>query len=202
MNQEKIGKFITQCRKEKHLTQAEVANTLSITDRAVSKWETGKSLPDPSIMLELCDILDINVNELLLGEHVNMEKYKEKAEENLIELTTQEEINNKKLLNLEVVMGVICTIAFLVLVYAACFEVSNIYWKTAMIGIGSVIFVIGMFYSIKLEHDVGYYACPHCGKRYVPSMVSVVFAPHVFRSRYMKCPYCKKGGLHKKVLTK
>ncbi len=77
----KIGKFIAACRKEKGLTQMQLAEKLNITNRAVSKWETGKSMPDVSIMLELCSELDINVNELLSGERIPMENYRDKAEE-------------------------------------------------------------------------------------------------------------------------
>ena len=73
MDQEKIGKFISLCRKEKNLTQVQLAEKLNITNRAVSKWETGKSCPDVSLMLELCDILGITVNELLSGERITME---------------------------------------------------------------------------------------------------------------------------------
>ena len=202
MNQEKIGKFIASCRKENGYTQVSLAEKLGITDRAISKWENGKSLPDPSIMLELCEILHINVNELLTGEYINMEDYKNKAEENLVELTKQEELNNKKLLSLELVIGYSSSISFLVLIFAASFAVTNIYWQIGMILVGCVIFVVGMYYSIKLEHDAGYYECPNCSKRYVPSMKAVVLAPHKFRDRYMKCPYCNSRGYHKKVLTK
>lgn len=86
MNQIKIGKFIAECRRKKNLTQAQLAEKLNITDRAVSKWETGKSMPDSSIMLELSEILGITVNELLSGEEVDMESYEQKANENLIAL--------------------------------------------------------------------------------------------------------------------
>ena len=86
MDQEKIGRFIASCRKECGYTQASLGEKLGITDRAVSKWERGKSMPDASIMLELCDLLGISVNELLTGEHITMENYKEKAEENMLEL--------------------------------------------------------------------------------------------------------------------
>ena len=96
MNQEKIGSFIASCRKENGFTQAALAEKLGITDRAISKWENGKSLPDPSIMLELCELLHINVNELLTGERLDMENYKEMAEKNLMVLARQEELNNKK----------------------------------------------------------------------------------------------------------
>lgn len=91
MNQTEIGKFIARCRKEKKLTQAQLAEKLNITDRAVSKWETGKSMPDSSIMLELCEILGITVNELLSGEKVDMEDYEKKADENLIALKRKDE---------------------------------------------------------------------------------------------------------------
>lgn len=91
MNQTEIGKFIAACRKEKKLTQAQLAERLNITDRAVSKWETGKSMPDSSIMLELCEILGITVNELLSGEQVDAESYGKRADENLIALKRKEE---------------------------------------------------------------------------------------------------------------
>lgn len=93
MDQEKIGKFIAVRRKEKQLTQAQLAQKLGITDRAVSKWETGKSMPDASIMLALCDILGITVNELLSGEKIDVENYEKTADENLIALKRQDENN-------------------------------------------------------------------------------------------------------------
>ena len=91
MEQNMIGKFISTCRKEKGFTQMQLAEKLNITNIAVSKWETGKSMPDASIMLELCEILGITVNELLSGERIKMEDYKKKAEENLIELQAKKE---------------------------------------------------------------------------------------------------------------
>ena len=73
MDQLKIGKFIAECRKQKNLTQMQLAEKLGITDKAISKWERGIAMPDTSIMLELCDILSISVNELLSGEKISME---------------------------------------------------------------------------------------------------------------------------------
>lgn len=92
MNQTEIGKFIAKRRKEKQLTQAQLAEKLNITDRAVSKWETGKCMPDSSVMLELCGILGITVNELLSGEEVDMESLEKKADENLIALKEKTKI--------------------------------------------------------------------------------------------------------------
>ena len=92
MEQEKIGKFIAECRKKKNLTQMQLAEKLNITDRAISKWETGKGMPDSSIMLELCNELDISVNELLSGELIDMKNYnKNVADENLIKVQREKE---------------------------------------------------------------------------------------------------------------
>lgn len=91
MEQQMIGKFILTCRKEKGLTQMQLAEKLNITNRAISKWETGKSMPDVSLMLDLCNILGITVNELLSGERIAMENYQERAEENLMELQSKKE---------------------------------------------------------------------------------------------------------------
>lgn len=113
MNQEKIGKFIAACRKENGYTQAGLADKLGITGRAVSKWETGKSMPDVSIMLELCELLNINVNELLTGEYIIMGEYKEIAEKNLIEMKRKEQRAKKA-----VVAVVICAIAILLVWFA------------------------------------------------------------------------------------
>ena len=88
--------------------------------------------------------------------------------------------------------------------YLKCEPVAllNLHHYTDFILTGSVIFVIGMYYSIKLEHDAGYYECPNCGKRYVPTIKAMLLAPHIMRDRKMKCPYCNQRAYHKKVLTK
>ena len=121
MDQEKIGKFIAQCRKENGYTQASLAEKLGITDRAISKWENGKSMPDASIMLELCELLKINVNELLTGEHIIMDDYKEVAEKNLVEMKTQKEAANKK-----VILVVIVLVIMFILLLSAWFAGQNI----------------------------------------------------------------------------
>ena len=110
MNQIDTGKFIANCRKEKGLTQAQLAENLNISDRAVSKWETGKCMPNSSIMLELCNILDVTVNELLSGERIEMNNYEEKANENLIELKRKDENNMKK----NAIMSTIYTITLVI----------------------------------------------------------------------------------------
>ena len=113
MDQIKIGKFIAECRKKNNLTQMQLAEKLDITDRAISKWENGKAMPDSSIMLDLCNELKISVNELLSGEVIKMETYNKKLEQNLIDMVKQKEQSDKKMLRLEIVVGYISSITFL-----------------------------------------------------------------------------------------
>ena len=112
MDQEKIGKFIANLRKEKHLTQAELANKLGITDRAISHWENGRSMPDVSIFEKLCEILGISVNELISGEKISKEKLVIKSDENIINtLNESKKHKNKfKLIISILIIGIITLI--------------------------------------------------------------------------------------------
>ena len=84
MNQEKVGKFILKLRKEKGMTQQELADKLNVTDRAVSHWENGRSLPDVSLFKPLCEVFEISVNELISGEKLSKDKLIKKSDENII----------------------------------------------------------------------------------------------------------------------
>ena len=97
MNQEKIGKFIAKCRKEKNMTQQELADKIGVTDRAISHWENGRRLPDYSLIKKLCDILSISINELFYGEEISNENYKEKAEDNIEKLINDNYRKKKKM---------------------------------------------------------------------------------------------------------
>lgn len=138
MNQVEIGKFIAKCRKEKKITQAQLAEKLNITDRAVSKWETGKSMPDSSIMLDLCEILGITVNELLSGEEINVENYEKKADENLIALKIKDENNMKKNTIISIVFSI--TLLIGIIVCAICDIALSAAFTWSLIPISSIIF--------------------------------------------------------------
>ena len=202
MNQVKVGKFIAQCRKNKKLTQAQLAEKLNITDRAISKWETGNGMPDSSIMLDLCNELEISVNELLSGEVIKMENYNLKAEENLLDMKKQKEEVDKRMLGLEWVIGCISSISFLILIFIASFIQMHSIFRILLIIIGSIIFIVGLINCIKIEQTAGYYECKKCHYRYIPTYKSVLFSMHNGRTRYMKCPKCNKKSWNKKVLTK
>ena len=202
MDQVKIGKFIAECRKRNNLTQMQLAEKLNITDRAISKWENGKAMPDSSIMLDLCQELKINVNELLSGEVIKMDNYNEKAEELLIEMKKQKEEADKKMLQLEWVIGYMASLTFLTLVFVASYvEMAN-WLRIILIVFGAISFVVGIGHGIRIEQTAGYYECAKCHHKYVPEYKSVFWAMHMGRTRYMKCPQCGQKSWNKKVLSK
>lgn len=202
MDQVKIGRFIAERRKMIGLTQMQLAEKLSITDRAVSKWENGRSLPDSSIMLELCDELNITVNDLLSGEVVTMENSNKETEKNLLALVREKEKADKRLLNIEIVLGFITSIFFMTLIFVASFVEMQNWIRILLIAIGMVLFAVGIGYCLKIEQTAGYYECSECGHKYVPSFKSVLFAMHLNRTRFMKCPECGKRSWQKKVIRK
>ncbi len=202
MNQAKIGRFIAECRKKNNLTQMQLGEKLNITDRAVSKWETGKAMPDSSIMLHLCEILKISVNDLLCGEIVTMNNYNENSEKILLEMVKQKEEADKRLLFIEILMGILCIAVFFALVLVASLVNLEEWLRILLIVIGFSPFLIACPFMLKIEQTAGYYECPKCGNRYVPTYSSVFFAPHINRTRYMKCPECHKKSWQKKVLSK
>ena len=202
MDQVKIGKFITDCRKQKNLTQMQLAEMLNITDRAVSKWETGKSLPDSSIMLSLCHTLGITVNDLLSGEVVTMDHYNIELENKLIEMVREKEKADKRLLSAEVLIGLTASVCLLALVFVASFGQMSNGQKIALIALGFILFLAGCFYALRIEQVAGYYECQHCRHRYVPTFKAITMAMHTGRTRYMRCPECGKKSWQKKVISK
>ena len=202
MNQIKIGKFIAECRKKNNLTQMQLAEKLNITDRAISKWENGKSMPDSSIMLELCNELKISVNELLSGEMIEMKDYNQIAEKNLLEMAKKEEVQNKKMIFYEIVIGYISSVTFLILLFTASFAVENIVARIILFILAFLVLIIGVSFALKIETETGYYECQKCHHKYVPKYSKVYFAMHIGTKRYMKCPKCNERTWQKKVLSK
>jgi len=202
MDQIKIGKFIASCRKEQGMTQAALAGKLGISDRAVSKWETGKSMPDTGIMLELCAILKINVNELLSGERIMADGYDKQAEENLLEMRRQLEEKNRQLLKTEYLISFPTVIAGLFMCFVAAFVEMPVWVRVALVAIALVMILVVAFIAVGIEQKAGYYECAKCHDRHVPSYWQTNLAMHMGRTRYMKCPECGHWSWQKKVLTK
>ena len=202
MDQLKIGRFIAERRKGVNLTQMQLAERLNITDRAVSKWERGLAMPDSSIMLELCGILQISVNDLLSGEIVTMENYNKEMENNLLKVIKEKEQADKRLLSIEILIGVVlCIFMFALIIIASYVEMPE-WLRITLILIGFAPLLIATPFMLKIEQTAGYYECKECGHRYVPSYKSVFLAMHMGRTRYMKCPKCQKRSWQKKVINK
>ena len=202
MNQFKIGKFIAECRKDKGLTQMQLSEKLGITDKAVSKWERGITMPDTSIMLELCDILGISVNELLNGEKINMENNDQKNKQLLLEMANELEKKNKIIWSaMWVIMIVSFTALFAGLAVAAFLIPEGVWQLVAILGL-CVVFLIPCFYALKLEVSVGAYKCKNCGCEIVPNYTQALNAMHRGTTRYLKCPKCGKRTWCKKIIKK
>ena len=203
MDQVKIGKFIAERRKLANLTQFQLAEKLGVTDRAVSKWENGRTMPDSSIMLELCSILKISVNDLLSGEIVTMEDYNKELENNLLETIKQKEQSDKSLLRLEWVVGILSILVLFVPILIGALLPELEEWKRVVICFsGFIPAFVGFFYTVRIEQIAGYYECKHCGHKYVPTFKAVSFSRHMGRTRYMECPNCHKKSWQKKVVSK
>jgi transcriptional regulator with XRE-family HTH domain/DNA-directed RNA polymerase subunit RPC12/RpoP len=202
MDQLKIGRFIAEQRKKNNLTQMQLAEILNVTDRAVSKWETGKSMPDSSIILSLCYVLKITVNDLFNGEIISMDNYNEKSEKLILELARQKEANDKNLLNLEWLIGIFSVIILLGFTFVASFLNMSAWLRIVFIVSGFVLGLIGIGFALRIEQVAGYYVCAKCKHKYVPSYNSVLWAMHAGRTRYMKCPECGKRSWQKKVISK
>ena len=202
MDQIKIGKFIAECRKKENLTQAQLAEKLNITDRAVSKWENGRAMPDSSIMLSLCEILKISVNDLLNGEEITMENNNQKNEELLLGLAKELEQKNKIIWKSMWTIMIVSMIALFAGLAIAAFVIPEGVWQLVTILGLCVVFLIPCFYALKLEVSVGAYKCKNCGHEIVPTYSQALNAMHMGTTRFLKCPKCGKRTWCKKVLKK
>ena len=202
MDQIKIGKFIAEQRKSVGLTQMQLAERLNITDKAISKWERGLSMPDTSIMLELCDILKINVNELLSGEKICMENNSKKNEQLLLDMAKELEKKNKTIWASMWAIMIVSMTALLSGIFVAAFLIpEGILQAVAIIGI-CVVFMIPCFYALRLEVSVGAYKCKNCGHEIVPTYKEAMMAMHRGFTRHLYCPKCNKRTWCKKVLKR
>ncbi len=202
MDQIKIGKFIAARRKAANLTQVQLAEKLNITDRAVSKWENGRAMPDSSIMLELCTLLEITVNELLSGESMDMGNNNQKNEQLLIEMAKEIEKKNQTIrISMWAIMIVSIT-ALLAGCMIAAFLIPEGPWQLVTILGVCAVFLIPCFYALKLEVSVGAYKCKHCGHEMIPTYSQALNAMHMGTTRYLKCPKCNQRSWCKKVWKK
>ena len=153
-------------------------------------------------MLDLCSELRISVNELLCGELIEMNNYNEFAEKTLLEMAQKEEMQNKKLMMYENVIGFSSAISFLILIFVTSFLAENNIAKIVLFILAFILLIIGVSVALKIETETGYYECQKCHYKYVPKYSQVYFAMHSGTTRYMKCPKCNKKSWQRKTLSK
>lgn len=199
MDQLKVGKFISTNRKLKHMTQRKLADILGISDKTISKWETGNGLPEVSLMLPLCEALDISVNELLSGEKLSIINYQEKAEDNMLSLLKENEANRKRLF--QTIVSIVTTIiASVSLIMMASFLNLNTIIRIFLISIALIIIILSIISIILTDSKTGYYECPSCHHQFMPTIHEYVKGYHTFTKRYLRCPKCKKTNLCRRKL--
>ena len=162
MNQEKIGKFIAQCRKEKNMTQQDLSEKLGVSSKTVSNWENGRNMPDLSLFKPLCEELDINLNDFLSGEKVKETEYQKKLEENIINTIN---FSNNKLRNENNFIGLILiTFGVLISITAIAIFPSESSWGSIYSVVGAIISLVGiskftkrLTYGKRLICNFGYF---------------------------------------------
>lgn len=201
MDQIKIGKFIAEERKAKKYTQRELADKLSISDKTISKWERGNGFPEVSLLLPLCNELEITVNELLSGERLQEMDYKKKAEENMVNLVKEAQESKKKIILSTMVAGLSVVAAVPLVMVAGMLEMET-WLRILLIVISLTIIGMGVSIACILDREAGAFECPECNNRFVPDMKSYVMGLHTITKRKLVCPHCGAHRYCKKVLTK
>ena len=203
MDQVKIGKFISDERKAKGYTQKQLSELLEISDKTISKWECGNGFPEASLLLPLCNELEITVNELLTGERISQQNYKKKAEENMVNMIREKEENKQKIL-LTTIIGVISTITFVTLLLVVCFytDVITLPIKIVLMIIALSVFGVGLYVAMWGDRKIGYFKCRNCNELFTPTFMQYNMGMHLLSTRYLKCTHCKTRTWCKKVMTK
>ena len=192
MDQIKTGKFIAECRKKKNLTQAQLAEKLNLTNRAISKWETGKTMPDSDIMLNLCDILEVNVNELLCGEKIDIEEKSGQLNDLIFQMAKNEERYHKRLRYSAYLILAISLIALVCLITLISLLIPRCGFQNFLIIVSIMLFIIPCIIALKFKVETGYYECKKCQHMFVPNYKEITLLMQTPTKRLLQCPNCGK----------
>ncbi len=195
MDQIKIGKFIAELRREKGLTQRRLAERLHISEKTVSKWECGGGMPDVSSMLPLCRELEIDVNELLSGERLQGEKYRQEAEDHLLHM--MDKTSPKVRYTVCTVSAIVTIVVVLGLIMISAYAIQELWIKILTIIFCAILIPSNIAVILLIAVNTEIYECCHCGKKFIPTMGEYILGPHTLTKRYLKCPHCHKKGYHK-----
>ena len=191
MDQLKTGKFIAEMRKEQKLTQKQLADALLISDKTVSKWECGNGLPEVSLMLPLCEILKITVNELLSGKRLSSAEYQKNAEDNMVKLI-KEMSETKFRLIVEAIVVFLTLLSSLSLLFVVSFVELSLTWRIVLTAISIFIMLVGIIVCALLEMRKAMFICQKCDEEFQPTKTAYIMGIHTITRRYLKCPKCGK----------
>lgn len=192
MDQAKTGKFIKEMRKERGLTQRQLAEKLNISEKTVSKWETGNGLPDTGLMLPLCEALNITVNELLSAERLNEMQYFDRAEENLAAFL-QDRVSGttKSVVAMVSFVAVMLSATGLIVVCAGYADIPT--WLRIVLIVAAFLAIFSFTALVcVLGASSEIFECPRCGKKFSVSLAAYIFGMHTTSKRKLKCPHCGK----------
>lgn len=198
----KIGYFIRECRKNKNLTQKQLADKLYVEPKTISKWETGKGLPDVSIMKNLCNELGISLSELFIGDYIKEESNDLLIEKLIIDELKKEKIQNKKKLIGEILIGCAFIGSVITLILLVGIVSIATYLKIILIALSFIFIFVGLFGLVLLDVNIGYFECAECHERFIPSIKDYVFGMHTLKKRKLKCPICGKKTWCLKRMTR
>lgn len=201
MDLAKIGKFIAEKRKQKKLTQSQLAEKIMVSEKTISKWECGNGFPDTTLILPLCEVLDISANELLCGKSLTDKEYKPSAEQNILSLKSSNEKLSKLLLRVEWIVGIFSVLIILAGTAIASYVELPEIWRVLIIVFAVILALPPLVFAIFIEKDAGFYECGNCHHKYIPTFKSVLWSAHMGRTRKMKCPKCHKKTWSKKVVN-
>lgn len=200
MDLKKTGEFIKELRKQKGLTQSELAEKIAVSEKTISKWECGNGFPDTSLMLPLCKELGITANELLSSKKLDEKEYKEEAENNLVLLQASKEQSDKLALASEWILGILSVVMILVPCIIAAYFPLAVWAKVLIIIAGCALGFVGFWFCVLIETKAGYYECAKCHHKYLPHFSQTFWSMHMGRTRFMKCPNCHEHSWNKKVI--
>ena len=200
MDTVKIGQFIKSLRKEKSLTQREVADRLNVSEKTISKWETDNGMPEVGLMLPLCKFYGISINELLSGERLDEKQYVDKAEENMACLVDRTAPRKKVIIS--AISCILVTLSSVALILLSALFIAQIWLKFVVIGIALIVVFADVSVILLVAISTEIYKCEKCGEKFVPTLTAYLLAPHTFRRRYLKCPHCGKKSWNNSHIRK
>lgn len=201
MDMQKIGCFLAELRKDKNLTQDKLGEQIGVTNKTISRWENGNYLPPIEMLQILSKFYSLSINELLSGERLDDDRYKENAEDYIATDLVRKRNDAKKRLAISFVVAVIAIISGLLIILLSSLLAAPIWVRILSMVFSAIIVILGIGVCCVLTFDAGVYECPTCGEKFVPSMKDFISGAHAFTKRKLICPQCGKKSFCKKKLS-